>query len=573
MKAGKYFSYIALLVMAASLFSLMVFQQCANIVPPTGGPRDTIPPVIVESKPENYATRVTSPVIELTFDKYIQLRNIDRQLIISPPQKERPDFTIRGKTLRINLNIDLLPNTTYMLNFGQGIVDLNEGNVLEENEFVFSTGDEIDSLYYAGTVLDAYDSKPVEGVVVMLYDELYDSIPYKSMPNYAARTDADGYFRINNLRADTFKVFALEDKGGNYLYDRKGEEAIAFREEHISPLEMPEENDTIEDGRNGHISYPRHDTLYMFREETGRQQLERFVRDFRGKLLFTFRKPLQKEWEIRPLNFSPVEDWKIKEVSKGNDSVIYWITDQEVYKSDSLQFEALYWATGPSDSLKQLKDTITFLKPRTEREEFLEVRTSVRNNGILELNEDFLFFFETPVAYIDEDKISLYHLQDTIVPADFGFVQDTSFLRECSFVSEWIPEEHYKVEILPGAVTDIFGHQNDTINVEFEIRPDDYYGTIVLNLEEVADQVIIQLKDDNNNILREKIANQDTELVFDYLVPQLYRLKAIFDKNRNGVWDTGNYLEGIQPEIGIFYPEAINVRSNWHTEETWNLNY
>ncbi len=575
MRANRLLSLISILVFLASLSSLMVFQQCANIVPPTGGPRDSIPPVIVESNPENYSTNISSPVIELTFDKFVQLRNIDRQLIISPPQKERPQFTLRGRTVRIDLNTELIPNTTYLLNFGEGIVDLNEGNVLEDNEFVFSTGDEIDSLYYTGIVLDAFESKPVENVLVMMYDNLNDSVPYTSMPLYAARTDSEGRFRINNLRADTFRVFALKGEGNNYLYERPGEEAIGFRDEFISPVQVPsDEKDTIDSIRNGYsINYPPGDTLYLFREATGMQRLELFRRDIRGKLFFRFNKPLKKDWDITPLNFSPGDNWKITEISQDMDSVIYWLTDQDVMSNDSLQFEAVYWATGPSDSLHRKRDTITFLTPRSEKEDHLEVRTSVRNNGVLELNKNFAFIFDTPVASVDEEKVNLFHVQDTIVPVEYEFLQDSIFLRKCDFISEWDPGENYKLEVLPGAFTDIFGNQNDTLQIGFEIRSEDYYGTIILNVEDVTEQVIIQLTDDNYNVLREEILAEESELVFDYLAPQNYRIKAIFDRNRNNVWDTGNYLEGIQPEIGIFYPEPINVRSNWFTEETWNLYY
>ncbi len=579
MQRTKYISYVFMLLLAVSFFAVMLFQQCANIVPPTGGPRDTIPPEIVESDPENFSTNVTSPVIELTFDKFVQLQNIHQQLIISPPQKEEPEFSIRGKTVTIEFQTDLLPNTTYMMNFGEGIVDLNEGNVLEENEFVFSTGDEIDSLYYEGVVLNAFDSKPADDVVVMLYDNLNDSIPYKEMPLYAARTDEEGRFRVNNLRADTFKVFALKDERGNYLYDSKGEEAIAFRDELLKPVyKSPADADTaaVEEDNSRVPSYPQDDTLYLFREETGSQSVDRTERDIRGKLLFRFSKPLEKEWSIEPLNFSPPDDWKIKEVTQNKDSVIYWITDSGVRETDSLQFKAEYWATGPSDSLQRLTDTVdmNFRARRAEEEPGeLGIDPGVRDGGILELNRDLSLTFDTPIADYEEDKIRLYRDNDTLLPVEHEIQQDSVFLRKYLFVAGWEPDKEYKLEAEPGAFTDIFGRSNDSLAVNFETREQDYYGSIILNMEGVKDQLIIQLVDEQENIVGEKIVKEEGELVFEYLSPQSYRIKAIIDRNRNEEWDTGIYLEGVQPEIGVYYPEPVNVRSNWDIEMEWQINY
>jgi hypothetical protein len=386
--------WLLLLIIAG--FIPLFFPRCANIVPPTGGPRDTIPPELIRSNPANMTTNFTRSEIHVEFDEFIELRNINQQFIMTPPQRRRPDFRARGRSLFIDLKDELIPNTTYTLNFGNAIVDLNEGNALSNFEFVFSTGDVIDSLSYSGIVLNAFDNQPVEGAIVMLYNDLNDSVPYRQMPLYANRTDKDGRFRLNNLRGDTFRVFVLTDANNNYLYDRPADELIAFRDEFIMPdstyiqtghpegrddhfhdcddhdhhhddhhhdQEHPVHNpghdhhpspgipqvdfpahvhgqglhatndtikkllpldyekdsvilaDTAEPGYE--INFPQGDTLFLFKEETGRQFVKQNERTRRGELLFVFNLPLSGEWSIEPLNFEATGEWALIEKNSG----------------------------------------------------------------------------------------------------------------------------------------------------------------------------------------------------------------------------------------------------------------
>ncbi len=592
------------MMLIASIISLL-FPRCANIVPPTGGPRDTIPPEVVSSIPANFSTGFTGTEIQIEFDEFIQLRNINQQFIITPPQKERPDFRVRGRNLYIDLKTEPIANTTYTLNFGDAIVDLNESNAFSNYEFVFSTGDKIDSLSYSGIVLNAFDNKPVEGAIVMLYEEINDSVPYRRMPLYANRTGKDGRFQMNNLRVDTFLVFAITDANNNYLYDRPGEEAIAFLDDYLyltpdyQPPHMEHDtliydtliSDTLLNDTALIFDIPSRepapyirpdDTLYMFKEETGRQYLIRNERKKRGELLFVFNRPLRKEWSIEPVNFEPPESWKLVEKNPRMDSIRYWITDEETRKIDNMRFLVSYWATGPSDSLKQVSDSINMnytapLRSRRqaaeeEDEPVMEVPFGIRPGGNQELNKNLRISFPVPLSHLDLSKTGLAVIQSNdIVQRDFDMISDSLRIRNYYLLTDWIPGKDYRFTSEPGAFKDIFGLESDSIELNFKTREEDHYGSLILSLSGVTDHIILQLLDERENLLREYFFEQDDELIIDYLQPDKYRLKVIFDTNKNRRWDTGNYLQGIQPERVMFYREVIATRPNWDIEIKWDL--
>ena len=574
----KRLSYLFILLSVAGL-SQLFFPRCANIAPPTGGPRDTIPPEVVSSNPPNYSTRFTGTEIQITFDEFIELRGINQQFIITPPQRERPDFRARGRNLSIDLKNEPIPNTTYTLNFGEAIVDLNEGNPLSNYEFVFSTGDKIDSLGYSGMVLNAADNSPVKGAIVMLYDELNDSVPYRKIPLYATRTGEDGSFYMNNLRSDTFLVFAITDVNNNYLYDRPGEEAIAFLDDHLyltpDKYYFDSGNDTVEQIRPS-------DTLYLFVEETGRQYLRVNERPRRGELRFVFNLPLEKEWSIDPVNFDPEEEW-IMEVSPRSDTIIYWIADRETREIDNMRFLVSYLATGPSDSLQRIADTINmnYTAPVRSRIQNAEEETDPAMDVVIrlpsdrqqDLHRDLGLTFPAPLQDIDPDKSTLLTVQnDQTVTRNYELIQDSIRLRHYKIVTEWIPGQNYRFTSEPGAFTDIFGNMSDSIEISFTTKPRDHYGSIILNLTGVTGHIILHLLDTGGQILREYNTHEDGEVTIEFLEPGQFRLKAIFDANNNGKWDTGNYLEGIQPEKVLFFEEIITTRSNWDIEVEWDLN-
>ena len=207
----------------------MVFlADCAKIGSPSGGPRDETPPRVEKSKPLNRSVNYNGSRIEITFDEFIRTDAISQELIVSPPFEERPEIRLRGKTLVIEWEEDIRDSTTYTFSFGESLKDLNEGNILRNYEFVFSTGGHLDSLAVLGTVVKSFDLVPhEENVFLMLYSNLSDSAPLLEVPDYVGKADANGNFLINNVRPANYRLFALQDLNRNYKYDVP-EEYIGF---------------------------------------------------------------------------------------------------------------------------------------------------------------------------------------------------------------------------------------------------------------------------------------------------------------------------------------------------------
>ena len=602
------------LVFTVLLSSL--FHNCANIVPPTGGPRDSIPPKIMGSNPPMYSTEILPSRITITFDEFIELRNLQQQFLISPPQAEPPEIRQRGRLLTIDFKSELEPFTTYTLNFGNAVVDLNEGNILSNFEFVFSTGETIDSLTITGKVFNALEKKSEENVTVMLYPNHGDSVPMKDIPLYVTRTDKEGNFKLRHLRADTFKLFALVDVNNNYLYDRPGSEAIAFLDTLIFPTgadfitqmladtaqikqdtipnrRAAPEGEAPDDHHHDHDAEHEHEeeiqkepaiVLRLFTEDVTKQYISSATRPERNRLFFTLNRPSRQEPEIRTLNFSTEEAWKVFESSPKNDTVHIWITDTLVTKLDSIQLEISFFDEKP-DSVYTLYDTIQFRfadvaerasqglrRPAAGAE--VPFSINLRNNETLELNKTITFSSRRPLADLDTSKIELTEIIDSIVnQVPYNLEQHPLYPRRFLLKTSLKEDNEYKLFVLPAAFTDIYNHINDTIQIDFKTQKETAYGSLLLDVKNNTPSVILQLLDDKNNVLKEYFISEDTKIDYRFLKPQKYRLRAIYDRNNNGKWDTGNYLLGLQPEEVVLFKEDITIRAAWELELSWEISF
>lgn len=602
------------LVFTVLLSSL--FHNCANIVPPTGGPKDSIPPKIMGSNPPMYSTEILPSRITITFDEFIELRNLQQQFLISPPQAEPPEIRQRGRLLTIDFKSELEPFTTYTLNFGNAVVDLNEGNILSNFEFVFSTGETIDSLTITGKVFNALEKKSEENVTVMLYPNHGDSVPMKDIPLYVTRTDKEGNFKLRHLRADTFKLFALVDVNNNYLYDRPGSEAIAFLDTLIFPTgadfitqmladtaqikqdtipnrSAAPEGEAPDDHHHDHDAEHEHEeeiqkepaiVLRLFTEDVTKQYISSATRPERNRLFFTLNRPSRQEPEIRTLNFSTEEAWKVFESSPKNDTVHIWITDTLVTKLDSIQLEISFFDEKP-DSVYTLYDTIQFRfadvaerasqglrRPAAGAE--VPFSINLRNNETLELNKTITFSSRRPVADLDTSKIELTEIIDSIVnQVPYNLEQHPLYPRRFLLKTSLKEDNEYKLFVLPAAFTDIYNHINDTIQIDFKTQKETAYGSLLLDVKNNTPSVILQLLDDKNNVLKEYFISEDTKIDYRFLKPQKYRLRAIYDRNNNGKWDTGNYLLGLQPEEVVLFKEDITIRAAWELELSWEISF
>jgi hypothetical protein len=598
--------------------ALLVIYGCAKIGSPTGGPKDETPPKIVSSNPVNYSTVFDGKKIEIKFDEFIQLKNIYKELIISPPLKERPITKLKGKSLVIDLNNELRDSTTYTLNFGNAIADNNEGNVLPNFEFVISTGSHVDSMSVTGILLNAFNLKPEdEPVNIMLYENLNDSAPYFEIPSFIGKTNKDGTFAVNNIKSDTFKIFALQDANSNLLFDIASEKIAFIDTSFVLNPKLIETTyyyladsllsiDSIAsdlkltgfviDSLTGDtipveekLRYALHVNMYLFQEESEFQYLTAREREEKETLFFTFKRPLYDSLYIKPLNFSYSNDWYIKEKSVNNDTIIYWITDSLISNMDTISLQLKYTII---DSLKNFTTQIdtVILKYReqkakkpsarksketddiAEKEKYLNLNVDIKNRATVDLNKTIRISTEKPVSNYNPSLIKLYKIEDSLeIIQPFILTKDTVKLRRFKISTQWEERMNYKLLIEPEAFTDIYGFSNDTILINFITQKADYYGNIIITAENVTTPLIVQLLTEKEDLVKEKFISQNNIVTFDFLQPKKYKLKVIYDNNDNRKWDTGNYLKKIQPEKVLFYKGDINVRSNWSVELSWKI--
>ena len=520
-------------------FCLLVlsFWSCAIQVPPGGGIKDTEPPHLISSEPANYSNLFNRQNIQLNFDEYISLNDIGSQLIVSPLLKYPPETKIRKKSLLIHILDTLLENTTYTMNFGLGITDNNEGNKLENFQYVFSTGTIIDTLDIRGKIETAFDNKTEKGVLALLYRSTTDSLPYLERPLYFSRTNDSGQFRISNIAPGSYKLIGLKEKNGDYVY-LQGEELIGFTD---SLIKANRENVNLK----------------IFRETPSLRFLRAYS-EFPGKAVVVFNGPadtIKWNWltdttklDLYSLNFS-----------KNHDTINIW------YKNifaDSLSFNF--------DTIS-LNDTITIrLFKNTDANKGRKKISMTIIPGNLQTTLQHLHLpsylqSNHPIKRADFKKITL--LEDSLpVKPKFNFTDSLHMQFNVEYI--WKSKSKYSLFIPPAAFTDIFGMTNDTVQLSFSTHGESDYGSVKINFRKSDPfPYVIQLVNVAGNIVyREILCSHDTILDLTYLDPRVYKVKLIHDRNGNGRWDTGNYLYHIQPEEIEFYPEEITVRANWDVD-------
>lgn len=590
--------------------SALLLIGCAKIVAPTGGPKDEQHPLIVESNPPSHTTNFDKSQINITFDEFIQLKDLNQHLIISPPVEEKPMIRVKGKALNIKFYGELQDSTTYNIYFGSSVQDFNEGNPIENFQYVLSTGENIDSMAIEGVVLNAFNLLPEEGVFVMLYKEKADSVPIKQIPNYISKTNKDGYFRINNISHNQYKIFCLRDANRNYLYDKPNED-IAFIDSLIQfELVSHEHTDTFyvndslqihgnnRTGKNEkmidtiiteiHDFYPVHNfTLRLFTEDKRTQYLAGYNRDVKEKMVFQFNKPVKDSLIIALVDTVVENDWYIKENNLTNDTIFYWITDSSLYNKSELLINLEYQKEDSNLVYRWISDTLNlkYFEQKNrgrQKEEETEVALgfshNIGTNKAFDLNKDVTLLFEKPISQIDDNRIRLVKMTDSLeIPAEFSIIKDSTHLKKYFLTSAWSEDTAYQMEVLPGAFTDLYESTNDTSIINFKTQKLDFYGKLIANITGIDStfQLICQLilpAKESESVLMQKIITSDQLIEFHYLHPKEYIFKVILDKNFNGKWDTGEYLEHIQPEEVLYYDKEIKVRSNWDIEISFDVN-
>ena len=572
---------------------LSFFTSCANIGMPSGGLKDTIPPYIVSSTPANGELNVKDQKIKLTFNEFVLVEGLNEKFITSPPTTKRPIFRTKGKSLIVDLNEKLTPNATYSLDFKDGISDNNEKNPLLNLRLAFSTGPIFDTLRIVGFVKDAFTLEPINNAYILLYRGTSDTLVYTTKPDYVAKTDKQGFFAVTNLPADTFQVFGLNTAGNNLKYT-PGVDSIAFYSSRISPSAkfIPAKDTTynlsdtlVVVGRTRFSPDPLY--LLRFGEPYFDLRLDKYLHPTRKRIELTFTQSVSDTFNIEPINFQAKPGWRYTEMSAKSDSVQIWLTDSMDYKKDTLIFKVTYLQ---QDSLKEFyakNDTIRLFYTDViapEKNKRKERRKIVNENAAIALNTNIKSGFDPfrtltiespePIESFDSCMVALYAKTDSVFkPISFKIIADSLNKRKYSIIYPWKFASNYKIVVDSAAFQTIYCLDSKEIKVEFKTQEEEHYGKIILNVTNVTVPTIIQLLSDDKkeNVIQSIPITESGEITFKFLEPQKYMIKALFDRNNNGKWDSGNLKERIPPEEVMYYLSVVKVRSNWDIKDTWAL--
>ncbi|PLX19226.1 MAG: hypothetical protein C0599_11140 [Salinivirgaceae bacterium] len=580
------------LYITSLLFVISLLNQCAKEAAPTGGPKDFDPPMVLAEVPANHSINFASKKAKIYFDEFVSLKNLQEELLISPPFKRKPKFIVKGKRLIITF-LDTLPkDKTVNLNFYNSIVDVNEANALKNYQYVFSTGPVIDTSFIDGRLLNARTGKPMEKELVFVYEKFNDSIVSQKLPSYIARTNKDGIFVVNNLGRGPYKLFALIDKNRTNLFDQPNEQ-IAFNTDSIYPsIEWTTMLDTIK--LIDSIDVANKDTLYrdslivkkvqvsklkpfqlrVFTEDFKKHYLSNSTRERKYLISLGFSRDIDtigyKINLISPL--SNKTQW-YKEQMVGKDSALIWITDSTLYNTDSIYCSVTYPFTDTSDNVVFKTDSIYFLYDFGElanADTAMVLSNNLRKNK-LDIDTLFEIKFSEPLLSYDSEKLYLKIKPDT------AFIEHPYEIELADDKLSMIVK--FKQDVLSSyifiadsaAFKGIFNNVNDSLAMKYQYFQFEDYGNLIVNIDTVPKHSIFKLYNKSGKLVRSLKPARKGTIEFRQLPPNEYNLKVLIDANENGIWDTGNYYEKKQPELVIAFPGAIPIKKNWDTEQNWQL--
>jgi len=577
-----------------------MYSSCANQGTPTGGPRDSIPPVLLKTEPEFASLNFKGNEIRFTFNEYIVNDKVMELLVVSPPLERRPVIKMKSKTLILAFNEELRDSVTYSVDFKNSIEDNNERNPLDNLRFAFSTWDVFDTLRIAGMVKNAMNLDPVENTLVMLYKNLHDSAVYTLIPDYIAKTDEKGIFMIGNIAHGKYNIFTINDTNSDLKYN-EGVEEIAYFDTLIVPeVHFVEELDTIASGADsllisGHYHFlPEPVYLRQFMEDLFSQFLSSANRISKNKCQFIFEESVQDTLGLNLVN-SEIEDWYLLEANPTVDTISLWITDTLIANLDTIELELMYYQLDTAGQLYIQKDTIGLIfieeeietskrkkRDKNDEEDIREdeiipvpqfsITDNLKSNGF-DLYKPILLTIPQPVKNFNFDQVHLYVQEDTTgTPLRFNITEDTTEWRRYRIDFNWAANTEYRFEIDSAAFENIYGITSKRLMKKFTTQKDDYYGAVLITTSNVNGNIILQLiKGNDEELVQEKTINSDGLVVFEYLPPEKYKLKAIYDTNKNGEWDTGSLIDCYQPEVIAYFQKVFKIKSNFDQEEKWDL--
>ncbi len=607
------FARLASPAAATILFAGAFFTRCASVGTPTGGPKDSLPPVIVGVAPADYSTHFKSDKILIEFDEYVQLKDLQKELYTSPAMKRKPVATLRGKAVQIQIKDDsLLPNTTYAVEFGSSVSDNNEGNPLHGLRYVFSTGDEIDSLMMSGYTEESEKADSLGRTFIYFFEadsvpapEEYDSVMFKYKPAKIARSQKNGIFVAQNLRPVPYRVYAFYDSNDNGAYEPSIDK-VGFLEGTYNPAEMPPFAIWYDSVRR----YVSADPQLYFRLFTDvsfrRQSLQEAKRTDRHKamLYFSAARP-----DIRRIAFEGIGPEQIitESASRNRDTLALWFAAESDIMPDTLRGEITYMRHDTLNVLREVTEPLELPWRRVEtreqeRERLREERAKARAEAegrvwrstapsafrmidfaaSAEVNpeRDLPLEFATPLTRFDSAAVELLSWSERgdTVRERATFVTDSANVRKWRLRSRWTPERRYRLFIPADALADIAGEGNDSISAALTVADIEKFATLKVTVipREAGAKYILQAVDANNRLLSEVRGAGEGVHTINYIPAGDMRLRIIEDVNGNGEWDAGNLVERRQSERAEFYKnerdeELFTTKTGWEFEITLDM--
>ena len=604
------FSSLHILPLCVIIF---ILYACASTGTPDGGPYDETPPKFVRSTPEPNAINNQRKKISIEFDEFIKIENAAEKVIISPPQSEAPEVKASGKRVLVEFFDSLRENTTYTIDFGDAIVDNNEGNPMGDFAYAFSTGDRIDTMQVSGTVLNAQDLEPIKGIQVGLHKNLNDTA-FTCLPfDRISRTDSRGRFTIKGIAPGKYRIYALKDGNQNYLFDSKTE-IIAYSDSLIVPSMEPASRldttwnafDTLKIDTIIKVNYtrfmPDDIVLMAFKEENTIQYLSKSEREQLNRFSLYFSAKADTLPIVKGLDFDEKNAFVI-ESSIHNDTIRYWIKDSVLCEKDTLTLQLDYLYTDSLGKLVPKRDTLVMMnkvnkeKRMAMAKEELEkkekelkkkqkkgdtvnvVETKFFNMNVdapssMDINKNISITFEEPVQSIDTSMIHIDLKVDTLWQKErFLFMADSLLPRKYYILSDWRPGNEYRLTIDSTAIKSIYGLHTNKVENTVKIKSLEEYGTLYLNISGAGNNAVVQLLNSSDAVVREQKVKENNTCDFYFLQPNTkYYIRMYIDRNNNGKWDTGTYDKKIQPEQVYYFPKVWEMKANFDFEENWDVN-
>lgn len=599
------------------LLALLLTAACASIGNPDGGRFDETPPRVVGSSPADGAVNVSKRKVQILFDEYIKLEKASEKVVISPPQIEPANVRADGKRVKVDFYDSLRANTTYTIDFSDAIEDNNEGNPMGQYTFSFSTGDVIDTMQVSGRVLNAADLEPIKGIMVGLYpaDSTWNDTLFRTRPFLrVSRTNGEGRFTIKGVKDGAYRVRALEDKDGDFVFSQKNERVAFDTTVYVTGSFPDVRMDTVWRDSLWYDSirvvpythYTPDDVLLLaFLEDGQERHLLKTVYPEPTNFTFYFTAPSDSTPRIKGLNFD--ERCLVADASLKNDTVTFWVTDTAlIHRQDTLSMILSYMETDTLGQLVVTNDTLdlspktTYTKIAAERSKQIEawekdrerrqkkakkplpyeenpyervwLEAGFKPSGSLAPNQNVRYLAKEPILEVDTTKIHFYVKKDTDwLPAPFLFMPEERSAKSYMLYAEWEPGQKYRFVMDTAAVVSVLEHESKSVRQEFHVRAVEEYGSIFIHVISPDTGVVVQLLSKNDKVEAQQRTDKDGNADFFFMKPGEYYMRCYVDANGNGQWDTGDYASGLQPERVYYFGKPLPLKAQWDLRQDWDI--